>query len=132
MRCSPLSPSELNVLKAQYEKEGVNVGMQTKFNYAWVSSLCSISFESATLGFKSNRFLTGPSEIERPRRPAPWSHAPVRDLQNDPRTPQRMPLLPRARKLQVGQLRRGQAIQRPVTQQGANKHASVEPGATDR
>ncbi|PNY25416.1 Mitochondrial membrane fission protein [Tolypocladium capitatum] len=31
----PLSPSELNVLRAQYEKEGEMVGVQTKFNYAW-------------------------------------------------------------------------------------------------
>lgn len=33
---SPLKPSELNVLRAQYEKEGEYVGLQTKFNYAWV------------------------------------------------------------------------------------------------
>ena len=32
----PLSPSELAVLRAQYEKEGEMVGVQTKFNYAWV------------------------------------------------------------------------------------------------
>lgn len=32
----PLSPSELQVLRAQYEKEGDMVGVQTKFNYAWV------------------------------------------------------------------------------------------------
>ncbi|KAF5133594.1 Mitochondrial fission 1 protein [Metarhizium anisopliae] len=31
----PLSPSELQVLRAQYEKEGDMVGVQTKFNYAW-------------------------------------------------------------------------------------------------
>lgn len=33
----PLNPSELNVLKAQYEREGEMVGVQTKFNYAWVN-----------------------------------------------------------------------------------------------
>lgn len=33
---SPLKPDELNVLRAQYEKEGEYVGVQTKFNYAWV------------------------------------------------------------------------------------------------
>lgn len=33
---SPLKPDELNVLRAQYEKEGEFVGVQTKFNYAWV------------------------------------------------------------------------------------------------
>ncbi|KAF7511954.1 mitochondrial membrane protein [Endocarpon pusillum] len=32
---SPLKPSELQVLRAQYEKEGEFVGVQTKFNYAW-------------------------------------------------------------------------------------------------
>ena len=33
---SPLKPDELQVLRAQYEKEGYYVGVQTKFNYAWV------------------------------------------------------------------------------------------------
>ncbi|PWI70601.1 mitochondria fission 1 protein [Purpureocillium lilacinum] len=33
----PLNASELNVLRAQYEKEGDMVGVQTKFNYAWVT-----------------------------------------------------------------------------------------------
>ncbi|EED13185.1 mitochondrial membrane fission protein (Fis1), putative [Talaromyces stipitatus ATCC 10500] len=32
---SPLRPEELQVLRAQYEKEGEYVGVQTKFNYAW-------------------------------------------------------------------------------------------------
>ncbi|KAL1981379.1 hypothetical protein VTN96DRAFT_2722 [Rasamsonia emersonii] len=32
---SPLKPAELQVLRAQYEKEGEYVGIQTKFNYAW-------------------------------------------------------------------------------------------------
>ncbi|RHZ57102.1 mitochondrial fission 1 protein [Aspergillus thermomutatus] len=32
---SPLKPAELQVLRAQYEKEGDYVGIQTKFNYAW-------------------------------------------------------------------------------------------------
>jgi len=32
---SPLKPAELQVLRAQYEKEGDYVGVQTKFNYAW-------------------------------------------------------------------------------------------------
>lgn len=34
---SPLKSDELQVLRAQYEKEGPYVGVQTKFNYAWVS-----------------------------------------------------------------------------------------------
>ncbi|EQB59073.1 hypothetical protein CGLO_00593 [Colletotrichum gloeosporioides Cg-14] len=32
---TPLKASELQVLRAQYEKEGEMVGVQTKFNYAW-------------------------------------------------------------------------------------------------
>ena len=32
---TPLSTAELDVLRAQYEKEGDMVGVQTKFNYAW-------------------------------------------------------------------------------------------------
>ncbi|UKZ46970.1 mitochondrial membrane protein [Trichoderma virens] len=35
---TPLNPSELSVLRAQFEKEGEMVGVQTKFNYAWVRS----------------------------------------------------------------------------------------------
>lgn len=31
-----LNPAELSVLRAQYEREGDMVGVQTKFNYAWV------------------------------------------------------------------------------------------------
>ena len=36
---SPLKAEEIEVLRAQYEKEGEYVGVQTKFNYAWVSGL---------------------------------------------------------------------------------------------
>ncbi|KAI1828128.1 mitochondria fission 1 protein [Xylaria intraflava] len=32
---TPLRDEELQVLRAQYEKEGDMVGVQTKFNYAW-------------------------------------------------------------------------------------------------
>lgn len=39
---SPLKPAEIQVLRAQYEKEGDYVGVQTKFNFAWVRF---ISFE---------------------------------------------------------------------------------------
>ncbi|KAJ5168485.1 uncharacterized protein N7482_004079 [Penicillium canariense] len=35
MGASPLKPAELQVLRAQYEKEGDYVGIQTKFNFAW-------------------------------------------------------------------------------------------------
>lgn len=30
-----MNQAELSVLRAQYEKEGDMVGVQTKFNYAW-------------------------------------------------------------------------------------------------
>lgn len=42
---SPLKPAELQVLRAQYEKEGDYVGIQTKFNYAWVC-LYMLGFEA--------------------------------------------------------------------------------------
>ncbi|KAK5109598.1 mitochondrial membrane protein [Meristemomyces frigidus] len=32
---SPLKPAELQVLRAQYEKEGPYISLQTKFNYSW-------------------------------------------------------------------------------------------------
>jgi len=32
---TPLNAAELQVLRAQYEKEGDMVGVQTKFNFAW-------------------------------------------------------------------------------------------------
>lgn len=32
----PLRAGELQVLRSQYEKEGMYAGVQTKFNYAWV------------------------------------------------------------------------------------------------
>ena len=38
---SPLKPAELQVLRSQYEKEGDYVGIQTKFNYAWVGRVLS-------------------------------------------------------------------------------------------
>lgn len=41
---SALKPAELQVLRAQYEKEGEYVSLQTKFNYAWVWTKYSTSF----------------------------------------------------------------------------------------
>ena len=32
---SPLKPAQLEVLRRQYESEGIMVGAQTKFNYSW-------------------------------------------------------------------------------------------------
>jgi fission 1 protein len=45
---SPLKPAELQVLRAQYEKEGEYVSLQTKFNYAWV---CGAFFHATFGGF---------------------------------------------------------------------------------
>lgn len=41
---TPLNAAELQVLRAQYEKEGDMVGVQTKFNFAWVRSLSAPPF----------------------------------------------------------------------------------------
>lgn len=40
--CRPLNASELGVLRSQYEREGEMVGVQTKFNYAWVKNRPSL------------------------------------------------------------------------------------------
>jgi hypothetical protein len=40
---SPLKPAELQVLRSQYEKEGEHVGVQTKFNFAWVCCYLDIT-----------------------------------------------------------------------------------------
>lgn len=45
---SPLRPAELQVLRAQYEKEGDYVGVQTKFNFAWVSTPTTSTTTSQT------------------------------------------------------------------------------------
>ncbi|KAH8735534.1 hypothetical protein BGZ61DRAFT_526604 [Ilyonectria robusta] len=45
---TPLNASELNVLRSQYEREGDMVGVQTKFNYAWVNPPPSPSPSSPT------------------------------------------------------------------------------------
>jgi len=48
-RCySPLKPAELQVLRDQYEKEGEYVGIQTKFNYAWVFFLLPLRYSHTT------------------------------------------------------------------------------------
>lgn len=39
---SPLKSAELQVLRSQYEKEGEHVGVQTKFNFAWVTIFYSL------------------------------------------------------------------------------------------
>ncbi|GKT61661.1 putative mitochondria fission 1 protein [Colletotrichum tofieldiae] len=45
---TPLKASELQVLRAQYEKEGDMVGVQTKFNYAWFPTTSPIPPRGAT------------------------------------------------------------------------------------
>lgn len=47
---SPLRPAELQVLRAQYEKEGDYVGVQTKFNFAWVSE-CLVLYTTAAVPY---------------------------------------------------------------------------------
>ena len=53
--CSPLKPAELQVLRAQYEKEGPYAGVQTKFNYAWVCDDGSELWKSHLLTSWGNR-----------------------------------------------------------------------------
>jgi len=57
------------------------VGVQTKFNYAWVSGQQEYISDGH---FERERGMliscTGSSKIERPHRPAPRRHAAVRDL----------------------------------------------------
>lgn len=60
---SPLKPDELGVLRAQYEKEGPYVGVQTKFNYAWVGD------KSTRMKEPAYSFL-GLDQILSPRRAA--------------------------------------------------------------
>lgn len=52
---TPLNQAELQVLRAQYEKEGDMVGVQTKFNYAWVRPQ---SHNSLCLLYSRARFLS--------------------------------------------------------------------------
>lgn len=104
---SPLNPSELQVLRAQYEKEGDMVGVQTKFNYAWVSSLPPSPMSKLT-----HRALhPGPRQIQQPQRATTRRPPPLRHIPPLPRTTPRMPLLPRPRKLQARQLRRSPSLQ---------------------
>ena len=42
---SPLKPAELQVLRSQYDKEGEHVGVQTKFNFAWVRAISCRLYE---------------------------------------------------------------------------------------
>jgi hypothetical protein len=53
---SPLKPEELQVLRAQYEKEGEYVGLQTKFNYAWVR--LSPALQLTTMRMRLASFLS--------------------------------------------------------------------------
>lgn len=59
---SPLKPAELQVLRAQYEKEGEHVGVQTKFNFAWVSERARPRVPTST------DLLPGFDQIQRPPR----------------------------------------------------------------
>ncbi|KAF3072460.1 Mitochondria fission 1 protein [Trichoderma lentiforme] len=61
---TPLNPSELSVLRAQFEKEGEMVGVQTKFNYAWVrNSLLPFKQNSPpNKGMKNSQEATFPNK----------------------------------------------------------------------
>lgn len=61
---SPLKPAELQVLRAQYEKEGEYVGVQTKFNYAWVR-IVSLCKPDCLLEAPAN-ICTGPDKVKLP------------------------------------------------------------------
>ena len=105
----PLNASELNVLRAQYEKEGEMVGVQTKFNYAWVRT-SSTSWPPSIL-LPNLTPHTGPRQIQRPSRPTTRCPPPLRHLPRLSRTSPRVPLLPRPRQLQARQLCRGTPLQ---------------------
>ncbi|UKZ59900.1 uncharacterized protein TrAtP1_001188 [Trichoderma atroviride] len=106
---TPLNPSELSVLRAQFEKEGEMVGVQTKFNYAW-GLVKSNNRNDQQLGV---RLLSDIFRVS-------------------PRAPPRMPLLPRPRQLQARQLRRGPPLQRPPPRQGACQPPGHRPAPTHR
>lgn len=148
----PLSPSELQVLRAQYEKEGDMVGVQTKFNYAWVRPMpphilvfprhtcCCFSlspFHSlpyTRLGFRlhiAHHLSIGPRQIKQSQRPTTRRPPPQRYIPSLSRTSPRMPVLPRPRKLQARKLRRGPPLQRPPARQGAREPPGFRSTPTD-
>ena len=88
---SPLNAEELQVLRAQYEKEGEYVGLQTKFNYAWVRT--GAFYEVAYLAY---RFFVGSDQVKYARRAAGRRSIIVRNISKCARAKTGMPLLPRA------------------------------------
>ncbi len=137
IRHRPLNAAELKVLRAQYEKEGEMVGVQTKFNYAWVCTPPpppQATYTPLPLSISNSQslFNTGPRQVYQPRRPAARRPPPVRNLPRRPRAPPRVPLLPRPRQLQARQLRRGPPLQRPAPRQGARQPPGLQPAPAHR
>lgn len=112
------------------------VGVQTKFNFAWVRKEASPASPPSRVDqppiYLTQSIRTGSSKIHPSRRPTARRRPPVRDLPHLARAPPRVPLLPGPRQLQAGQLRRGPPLQRPVARQGARQPAGVEPAHADR
>ena len=80
-RSSPLKPEELQVLRSQYEKEGEYVGVQTKFNYAWVRSAPNTL--RTTLAYSA---IIGPHQVVPTQRTARRRTASLRDIPQRART----------------------------------------------
>lgn len=131
---SPLKPAELQVLRSQYEKEGDYVGIQTKFNFAWVRYSRLLSARRSSHSPVSDLMHTSPGsdQIQRPCRTTRRCPPALRDLPRRPGTSTRMSLLPRARKLQTRQLRRGPALQRLAAGKGAGQPAGGQSGPAHR
>lgn len=115
---SPLKPAELQVLRSQYEKEGDYVGVQTKFNYAWVCLLpfyfrwdwILFRFWPLTRSFGNTPFnlhCLGSDKIELPCRATRRCQTAFWNIPNRSRTTTRMPILFGSGKLQAGKLWRG-------------------------
>lgn len=84
---SSLKPAELQVLRAQYEKEGEYASLQTKFNYAWVSRAHILPRHQRQeqpwprLTRSSNK---GPHKISHPSRPTGRPAPALRDFSRQP------------------------------------------------
>lgn len=124
---SPLKPEELQVLRSQYEKEGEYVGVQTKFNYAWVDAI-----PSTVRTAPAHRAIIGSHQVVAAQRTARRRAPPFRDIPQLPGTKARVPLLPGLRKLQAWQLRGGKEIQRSLDRSRAGELASRKLEGLDR
>lgn len=104
------------------------VGVQTKFNYAWVRS--SPTHGMATSCHADMQRLTstaskGSRKIKFQKQPTDGSTPSIRDISSRAGAPPRVSVLPCSRKLQAGQLWRGEALQRFASRKGAGEPASL-------